>query len=142
MKMSIKANYVLRILMDIALNQGKEITRYDYIATRQNISEKYAEYLLTGLKEVKIVSEGENGEIKLLKSAGAITLEEILELTEEEYRLIDISYKEKYPIDFDRIIKMQLWDEITKAVKRSIEKKTLKDLTDIYSSIYANNFYI
>lgn len=142
MKIPIKANYAFRILMDIGINAEREITTIEYIANRQNISEKYIEYLIMILKNAGFVTINENNEYRLYMKPEEIKIGDILELMEDDYKFIEVISREKYQGEYDRIIKYQLWDEIARAVKNIIEGKTLKDMTDNYNEIYSGIFYI
>ena len=56
MKISTKGRYALRLMIDIAMNDNGEPVRVRTIATRQEISDKYLEQIISILnKEVVII---------------------------------------------------------------------------------------
>ena len=51
MKISTKGRYALRLMLDIAANEGEKPIRIKDIATRQNISDKYLEQIVAVLNK-------------------------------------------------------------------------------------------
>ena len=82
---STRGRYALRILIDLAENQGED--RYlplKEVAERQGISEKYLESIVKSLVQARILkgSRGKGGGYRLMKSPKECTLGSVLRLTE------------------------------------------------------------
>ncbi len=81
---STKARYALRVLVDLAQNQGNHFVPLKEIATRQEISEKYLEIILKMLVAGNILKgvRGKGGGYRLTRSPEEYPIGEIIELTE------------------------------------------------------------
>lgn len=55
MRLTTRSRYGTRLLLDIALNQDKGWVNTTDIARRQNISQKYIEKLITGLRRSGLI---------------------------------------------------------------------------------------
>ena len=82
---STRGRYALRILIDLAENQGED--RYlplKEVAERQGISEKYLESIVKSLVQARILkgSRGKGGGYRLMRAPSECTLGSILRLTE------------------------------------------------------------
>lgn len=84
MMISTKGRYALRVMIDIAENSdGQYITLKD-IATRQNISEKYLESIISVLSKEYLLEgvRGKGGGYKLTREPEDYSVGEILRLVE------------------------------------------------------------
>ncbi len=81
---STKGRYALRIMADLAENDGETPVSVREIADRQEISEKYMEQILSLLVRAGLVRSvrGAQGGYHLIRSAEAITAGDILRATE------------------------------------------------------------
>lgn len=84
MKLSTRARYGLRALIDLGLYSEKETVSLQSIAGRQSISVGYLEQLMALLKKAGIVSSsrGAQGGYRLGKPAGEISVGDILRVLE------------------------------------------------------------
>ena len=76
MRLTTRSRYGTRLLLDIALNQDKGWVNTTDIARRQNISQKYIEKLITGLRRNGLIESkrGPFGGHKLAKASEDITV--------------------------------------------------------------------
>jgi len=82
MKISTRARYALRLMIDLANEQGSETpTALRDVARRQQISKRYLEQLATSLKNANLVTtlQGRGGGYSLARPAEEITVAEIIE---------------------------------------------------------------
>lgn len=81
---STKARYALRVLVDLAQNQGNGFVPLKEISNRQEISEKYLEIILKTLVKNNILKglRGKGGGYRLTRLPEEYTVGEIIELTE------------------------------------------------------------
>lgn len=84
MKLSTRARYGLRALIDLGLNSEKEAVSIQSIAGRQNISVSYLEQLMAKLKHAGLVesTRGACGGYRLGRSAEQISVGDILRVLE------------------------------------------------------------
>jgi len=87
MKISTKGRYALRMLVDLAQNQGDGYVSLKDIAERQGVSKKYLEQIvpLFNGTDVIIAGRGAQGGYRLLKSPDKYTVGYILGITEGSF---------------------------------------------------------
>lgn len=80
MKLSMRADYGLRAMIDLANHAGQGAVQSGQIAMRQSISEPYLDQLLTSLRKAGLIwsVRGPSGGHGLAKAASAVTLAEIV----------------------------------------------------------------
>lgn len=85
MLISTKGRYALRVMIDLAENQGGDFIPLKVIAHRQEISEKYLESIIKLLVKAQLVSgiRGKGGGYRLTRLADQYTVKEVLSLTED-----------------------------------------------------------
>lgn len=86
MKLSTKGRYGLRAFIDIAVHCEEEPVSLASVAMRQNISISYLEQLMTKLRKANLIESvrGANGGYILKKSAGSISVGDVLRALEGE----------------------------------------------------------
>lgn len=91
MKLSTRARYGVRLMVELALNYGKGPVFLKDIAKRQNISEKYLSLIIIPLRRVGLVNSirGAYGGYSLAKDPSHITMKEIVDVLEGDCSLVD-----------------------------------------------------
>ncbi len=129
---STKGRYALRVMIDICTNSDNNYIPLKEIASRQEISLKYLEQVISLLYKSGLVLSlrGNNGGYKLAKSPQQITAGEILRVAEGTLSNVaclttsDPSFCSHYPqcstIDF--------WKGFDKVVNDYVDSITLEDL--------------
>ena len=131
MKLVTQVRYGIRILLDLAMHQSKEIIRMQDIAARQNISAKYLEKLISIFRKAGFIESkrGRNGGHTLARSPETITLAEIIQVFEKEQAKKDASkIPEGYSRYQDTLI-TEAWEEAKQAFYNRLEKVTLAQLS-------------
>ena len=84
MKISTKGRYALRMLLDLAQNQGDGFVALKDVAERQNVSKKYLEQIVPMLNKAGILaaSRGFQGGYRLAQAPDRCTVGDILRVTE------------------------------------------------------------
>ena len=84
MKISTKGRYALRFLTDLNAHAGEGFISLKDVAERQEISKKYLEQIVALLGKTGMIctNRGQAGGYRLNKPADAITIAEILRVTE------------------------------------------------------------
>lgn len=80
MRVSARADYAIRALLELAAAGPQRPIRADAIATAQSIPSKYLENLLVDLRRARLVASqrGVNGGYRLARSADAISLADVI----------------------------------------------------------------
>jgi len=129
-KLTTKTRYGTRLVLDLALHQGKGSVRMSEISMRQNISVKYLEQLIRPLKQAHLVTStrGPKGGHMLAKKPEEITLGEITRLFEGTTELVNcISDPEKCSMIDDCPVRAA-WEKAGKALYDELDSITLADL--------------
>src|SRR5579862_6459052 len=84
MNISVKGEYALHAIFDLASQPGRDPVRIADIARRQKIPQKFLELILASLKQGGFVESrrGAEGGYLLAKSADAITVGEVIRFVE------------------------------------------------------------
>lgn len=83
---STRGRYALRVMIDLALNQGDGYVPMKDVAQRQNLSLKYLEQILPALTKNGLVKgvQGKGGGYRLTRHPEEYVISEILRLTEKD----------------------------------------------------------
>ncbi|CDD65125.1 iron-sulfur cluster assembly transcription factor IscR [Firmicutes bacterium CAG:882] len=133
MKISTKGRYAIRLMLDLALDtSGKPVSLND-IASRQQISEKYLEQIISVLNKAGYVKSirGPQGGYQLVKKPEEYTVGMILRTTEGD--LAPVSCVGSGAVECDRAdgcVTVRIWQKINDAVDNVVDNITLEDLVD------------
>ena len=138
MKISTKGRYALRMMIDLAQNQGDGYVSLKDIANRQEISKKYLEQIVAILNKPDVLrtNRGYQGGYRLSKNANEYTVGDILRLTEGG--LAPVSCLDNSPILCDRAedcITLPIWKGLYKVISEYLDSITLQDIVDKNSDI-------
>lgn len=141
MKISTKGRYALRLMLDIALNQGPEPVSVKDIAVRQGISDKYLEQIISKLNRANYVKSvrGPQGGYILTKPLEEYTVGMILRLTEGS--LVPVACLEREEEQCEKqegCPTRRLWSLVDDAVNSVIDKVTLADLVSWQNEVDDN----
>ena len=132
MKLSTRARYGTRALLDVALYQGKGPVPLKDIAQRQQIPLQYLEHLITPLIAAGIIRSlrGARGGVWLAKSPQEIKLSEVIGLLEGSLAPVECVNDAKYCPRSDFCVTRDIWGEMKKAMNEILESTTLQDLVE------------
>ena len=130
MKVSTKGRYGLRIMMELALQQGNGPVLVSTIAENQSLPGKYIHVLVGGLKAAGLVRavRGPNGGLVLARDAARITPLDVV--TALEGRLAEPPAPGAPPEGGERSVAREVWLELVQAMEKSLSRRTLADLAD------------
>lgn len=145
MKISTKGRYALRMMLDLAMNQGGDFVSLKEIAERQNISKKYLEQIVPLMNKSGMLktNRGNHGGYRLVKNPDQYTVGEILRVTEGS--LAPVACLEYDPIDCERAgecMTLPVWKGLYKAVTDYLDNITLQDIIDKNAQSYGNDYCI
>jgi len=131
MKISTKGRYALRMLIDLAKNQGDGFVALKDIAERQGISKKYLEQIVPFLNksDILLTNRGFQGGYRLAKSPDCYTAGEILRLTEGS--LSPVACIQQDAVKCSRSTDcptLPLWKGLNNVINEYLDSVTLQDL--------------
>ena len=145
MKISTKGRYAMRMLLDLAQNQGDGFVALKDIAVRQNVSKKYLEQIVPMLNksDILLASRGFQGGYRLAKSPDQYTVGAILRIAEGS--LAPVACLDHNPILCDRsadCITLPVWQGLNRVINEYLDSITLQDILDQQQSRGADNYSI
>ena len=133
MKISTKGRYALRIMIELAMNDTQTPVRVKDIASRQNISEKYLEQIISMFNKAGYVKSirGAQGGYLLAMKPEEYTVGMILRLAEGSIAPVscvdtDTDICEKR----GACVSAMLWQKMNDAVNEVVDHTSLQDLLD------------
>ncbi len=125
MNTSVKGEYALQAIFDLASQQNSEPVKIADIARRQKIPQKFLELILAGLKQGGFVESrrGAEGGYLLAKPASAITVGEVLRFVDGAQQHGKKSPRRKTESPFT-----DMWQQVDSAVSEIVDKTTFADL--------------
>lgn len=134
MKLSTRARYGLRALIDLGLYSEKEAVSIQSIATRQNISVSYLEQLMALLKKAGLVKSvrGAGGGYRLGKPAEEISVGDILRILEGGLEAVHCPGNEDAGScqDADFCVAKYVWKRINDSITDAVDHMTLGELLE------------
>jgi Rrf2 family protein len=130
MKLSTRARYGVRLMLDLARQHGKGPVYLREIAAREDISEKYLSQIIIPLRGGGLVrsTRGAHGGYTLAKDPSAITLREIVEPLEGGNCLVDCV---KHPSVCPRVptcAARDIWTMVGDRISEALGSVTLEHL--------------
>lgn len=133
MKISTKGRYALRLMIDIAMHNEAGPVRIKDISSRQGISDKYLEQIISVLHKAGYVRSirGPQGGYLLVKKPKEYTVGMILRLTEGSLAPVScLDYEENDCEKQSSCATLILWKRLNDAIKNVVDDVTLADLVE------------
>lgn len=120
MNISVKSEYALLAVFDLALQPPGEPVKIAEVARRQKIPQKFLELILAGLKQGGFVESrrGAEGGYRLAKPANEITVGEVLRFVEDGKQAKRLSSNPFH----------QIWKQVDQAVAGILDHTTFAEL--------------
>lgn len=144
MKISTKGRYALRLMLDIASHGEETPVRIRDTASRQEISVKYLEQIVSVLVKAGYLKSirGPQGGYQLMYPASEYTVGDILRITEGSLAPVDCLEGDRNGCErADGCVTLRLWKELKDAINGVVDKYTLQDLLDWHTEL-GNNYII
>src|SRR5215472_16675204 len=124
MNISVKGEYALQAILDLAMQPQGEPVRIADIAHRQKIPQKFLELILAGLKQAGFVESrrGAEGGYLLARPADSLTIGEVLRFVEGAQQGKSRA-RQKAATPFT-----EMWQQVDQAVSGVIDKTSFADL--------------
>lgn len=128
MNISVKGEYALHAIFDLASRENGEPVRIADIAQRQKIPQKFLELILAGLKQGGFVQSrrGAEGGYLLARPAAAITVGEVLRFVEGGRAVRSASRKPDNDAFGD------VWNRVDDAVSGVVDHVTFADVVRMW----------
>jgi len=132
MRLSTRARYGTRLMLELALNFNNGTIFLKDIAEKEEISEKYLSHLVIPLKSSGLISSsrGAHGGYQLTKSPSQITLKEIVQTLEGSISCVECV---KNPSICPRVSKCAtrgIWEKLDEKISDELSSVTLEDLAN------------
>jgi Rrf2 family transcriptional regulator, cysteine metabolism repressor len=133
MKLSTKARYGLRLMLQLAINYGKGPVALKDISKREEISEKYLSQIVIPLKAGGLVSpiRGSSGGYILSKEPFSITVKDIVEVFEGSFGPVECTTNPSACNRSTFCTARKVWSMLGEKMAETLNSLTLKDLVDM-----------
>jgi Rrf2 family protein len=130
MRISTRARYGLRLMLDLALKHGKGPIFLKEVSRSQEISEKYLGQIIMPLKAAGLVKSfrGAHGGYTLQRDPDKITVREIVATLEGDMNLVECVGDPTSCERFAGCVTQEVWRQVSRAVSETLEAITLADL--------------
>ena len=128
---STKGRYALRVMIDIAANQGDGYVPMKDVAARQNLSLKYLERIIPALTKKDMIKgiQGKGGGYRLVRKPEEYTIGEILRAAEHELAPVACLADGAKECDRRKICQtVEFWEGFYNVINEYLDSKTLADL--------------
>ena len=118
-------------MADLAIHRTDGVLRLKDVASRQNITEKYAEQIISMLKHGGLVQakRGTQGGYTLTKPAAEITIGEILRLTEGDLAPVPCLENGGDGCDFsEHCTTLAMWKKLYSAISGVVDHMSVQDM--------------
>jgi Rrf2 family protein len=128
MNISVKSEYALQAIFDLAAQTGTDPVKIADIARRQQIPQKFLELILAGLKQAGFVESrrGAEGGYLLARPAAAITVGEVLRSVEGSPQKTRRRRKPETPFS-------DMWQRVDAAISQIIDQTTFAELLRVWN---------
>ncbi|MDD5126794.1 MAG: Rrf2 family transcriptional regulator [Dehalococcoidales bacterium] len=132
MKLSTRARYGTRALLDLVRQPPNEPVQLKEIARRQGVSLHYLEHLITPLITAGIIRSirGARGGVKLARPAEQISLAEIIRLLEGSLTPVECIDKPDNCPRAAACATRDVWSEMQQIIQNFLEGITLRDMAE------------
>jgi Rrf2 family protein len=142
MRLSMKGDYGVRAMLDLAERAGQGPIQSEAIARRQGISDAYLDQLLTLLRRAGLVRSvrGPRGGHELARAAGSITLMDVLAALEGDFLAVGPAGSASAgngasgatgASDLPTVrVQRELWDKVRAATETLLAGTTVQDLLE------------
>lgn len=131
-RISTKGRYGARLMLELAMNYGKNPILLKDIAKKEEISEGYLQHIVDSLKGAGLIHSSRTGHggYTLTKSPETITLKDILGSLEGSINLVECVINPGVCDRSDSCTTRDIWKEVGDNLSSSLESITLKSMVE------------
>ncbi len=133
MDLNTKGRYAVMAMADLAKYAGEDAVPLSAVSERQQISLAYLEQIFVRLRRAGLVESerGRTGGYRLARSAGDITVAEVMAAVEEEVRMTRCAGEQGTPcLGSKRCLTHGLWDALGDEIASFLGRVTHRDVLD------------
>jgi Rrf2 family protein len=132
MKLSTRARYGTRLLLDLALHYSEQPVLLKDIARRQEISLQYLQHLITPLVigGIVLTARGAGGGVSLARPPGEIRLSEVVRLLEGSIAPVECVTNPDICARSNLCVTRDIWCGMKEAIHELLDSTTLQDLAE------------
>jgi len=132
MKISMRARYGLRLMIELAVHDGKGPLFLKHIARSQEISEKYLSQIVIDLKVAHLISatRGAHGGYRLARPPAEITALDIVSALEGDLTLVECTREPKRCSRAAQCVSQGVWDKLGQAMMDALRQIHLAELVE------------
>lgn len=129
MGLSLKCQYAVRALFELAKREGGGLVRLREVAEAQHIPRRFLENILNELRQGGFVESkrGKDGGFRLERPASEISVGDVIRFIEDSVHPVDCMADHQCPLT-GRCIFLGMWEEAKRAVEQVYDRKKLSDL--------------
>lgn len=129
MGLSLKCQYAVRALFELARRENQGLVRLREIADTQHIPKRFLENILNELRQGGFVQSkrGKEGGFKLNRAPDEISVGDVVRFVENSVHPVDCVADHLCPLT-GQCIFISLWDEAKQAIEAVYDRKKLSDL--------------
>ncbi len=137
MRLSTRARYGTRLMLELALNFNQGTIFLKDIAKKEEISEKYLSHLVIPLKASGLISSsrGAHGGYMLAKSPSQISIKEIVQTLEGGISFVECIKNPSICSRVSKCVTRNLWEKLDEQVSDILNSVTLEDLVNSQKKI-------
>ena len=136
MRISTRARYGLRLMVDLAVKHGKGPILLKDVSRSQEISEKYLSQIIIPLKTAGLVKSfrGAHGGYMLQRDPGMINLLEVISALEGDLSLVECVATPATCKRTDICVTQGVWGQVSRAIAGTLAGITLADLVEQHAA--------
>ncbi len=142
---STRGRYALRMMLDLAQNQGDGVVALKDIAARQEISKKYLEQIIPVLNRAGLLqtARGVQGGYRLTRRPEEYTVWDILRTTETGLQSVACLEPSVPPCRREaECLTKPVWEGLDRVVSEYLTSITLQDILDRKQNAVGNDYII
>ena len=130
MKLSTRARYGLRAMIELAQNLGEAPIMMRFITEKQGISRKYLHSLMTTLKSAGLVRSvrGNKGGYALARPASEIQVSEVIRVLEGSLTVVEVDKLGSTYQSLEQRVTQDVWEAMNQAIEQALDNLSLEDL--------------
>lgn len=132
MKLSAKARYALRLMVEIARDQGGKAVSLGKVSEKSKISRRYLDQVAGGLKQAALLNStsGRGGGYRLTRPAGEIRLGQIVEAAIGPINIVDCVQHPDLCIKADMCECRSVYALMNRRITEALNEYSLAELAD------------
>ena len=132
MRFSVKSEYAVTAVLDMALNADKGPVHVRAIASRQAIPVRFLEQVMASLKKASLVDSirGAQGGYVLARDPKTISIVQIVEAVDGPITPMDctVGTFEYRCLQMDECVIKEVWEDVRKAITGVLSKVSIEDM--------------